>query len=266
MRLTVDGAGVYAHTGGREFDPALPAVVFVHGAGLDHTVWALQVRYVAHHGRSVLAPDLPGHGRSAGQPPESVEALAEWLAALIAAAGAKRAALIGHSMGAAACLELAARRPQLVERLALLGIAPRMKVHPDLIAAAENDPAQAREMIVDWAHGRRGRMGGNAAPGLWIAHTARRLIDRAGDNRGLARDLNACDAWAGGPEAAGKIACPTLLILGAEDRMTPVKSGRELAQAIKGAWAEVLPDSGHMVMVEQPDRTLDLLRKFLGAS
>lgn len=264
MHLTVDGAGVYAHTGGRQFDAAKPAAVFVHGAGLDHTVWALQARYVAHHGFSVLAPDLPGHGRSDGKPLATVEAIADWIAALLDAVGAKRAVLIGHSMGGAASLEVAARHPQRVAKLALLGIAPRMPVHPDLIEAAEKDPALAREMIVDWAHGARGRIGGNRAAGLWIANTARRLIDSVGAGGVLARDLKACDAWTGGAAAAAKIACPTLLILGAEDRMTPARAGKELAAAIPGAEVDVLPDCGHMMMVEQPDLTLDALRKFLG--
>lgn len=265
MRLTVDGAEVYAHTGGRPFDPHRPAAMFVHGAGLDHTVWALQARYVAHHGWSVLAPDLPGHGRSAGRALGSVAALAEWIVKLLDAASARRAALVGHSMGGIACLEAAARHPARVAKLALLGIAARMPVHPDLIAAAENDPALACEMIVDWAHGARGRVGGNPAPGLWIAHTARRLIDRAGASGVLAQDLKACDSWGGGAEMAAKVACPTLVILGAEDRMTPAKAGHALAGMIKGAETAVLPECGHMMMVEQPDLTLDRLRKFLGA-
>jgi len=266
MHLTVDGAEVYAHTGGRPFDAHRPTAVFVHGAGLDHTVWALQARYVAHHGWSVLAPDLPGHGRSAGRAPASVAALAEWIVRLLDAAGARRAALIGHSMGAIACLEAAARHPARVAKLALLGVAARMQVHPDLIAAAENDPALAREMIVDWAHGSRGRIGGNPAPGLWIAHAARRLIDYAGAGGALASDLKACDAWAGGAQAAAKVACPTLVILGAEDRMTPAKAGAQLAGMISAAELALLPDCGHMMMVEQPDLTLDRLRKFLGAA
>jgi len=151
-----------------------------------------------------------------------------------------------------------------VAKLALLGIAARLAVHPDLIAAAESDPDLAREMIVDWAHGARGRIGGNPAAGLWIADTARRLIDRAGATRVLAQDLKACNAWTGGEAAAARLACPVLLILGAEDRMTLPKAGKQLAGSIKGAGVDVLPDCGHMMMVEQPDRTLDLLRKFLG--
>ena len=68
MQLTVDGHKVYAATGGRSFEPAKPAVIFLHGAGCDHTVWQLPARWFAWHGSSVLAVDLPGHGRSEGPP------------------------------------------------------------------------------------------------------------------------------------------------------------------------------------------------------
>ncbi len=68
MRLTVDDTEIYAYTGARALNAALPTIMFVHGAAHDHSVWALQSRYFAHHGRNVLAVDLPGHGRSAGVP------------------------------------------------------------------------------------------------------------------------------------------------------------------------------------------------------
>ena len=82
MDLTVNGRKAYAYTGGKPFDPKLPAVVFIHGAEHDHCVWTLQTRYLAHHGRGVLAVDLPGHGRSDGPPLASVEEMAECAALL----------------------------------------------------------------------------------------------------------------------------------------------------------------------------------------
>ena len=69
MKLTVQGREAYAYTGGRPFDPALPCIVFVHGAVNDHSVWTLLSRWFAHHGHAVLAVDLPGHMRSAGPAP-----------------------------------------------------------------------------------------------------------------------------------------------------------------------------------------------------
>src|SRR5215468_5040901 len=99
MYLVVNGVKTFAGTGGRDFDPALPLVVFMHGAGLNHTVWTLLARWFAHRGASVLAPDLPGHGRSDGEPLGSIAALADWAGALIVAARVAAATIIGHSMG-----------------------------------------------------------------------------------------------------------------------------------------------------------------------
>ena len=104
-------AQAYAYTGGKAFDPALPTVVFVHGALHDHSVWTLLARWFAHHGRSVLAVDLPGTcGARARR--SRVEDLADWLLALLAAAGVQRVALVGHSMGSLIALEAAARAPR----------------------------------------------------------------------------------------------------------------------------------------------------------
>jgi pimeloyl-ACP methyl ester carboxylesterase len=108
MKLAVDGHSVFATTGGSHFDPAKPAVIFLHGAGFDRTVWRLQTRWFAHHGRSVLAIDFPAHGWSEGGPLPTVAAMADWTAKLIDAAGLKGAALVGHSMGALVALDCGA--------------------------------------------------------------------------------------------------------------------------------------------------------------
>lgn len=259
MELTVNDAPVFAHTGGRPFDPALPAVVLIHGAGMDHTVWSLQSRYLAHHGRSVLAVDLPGHGRSGGEPLASIAALADWVVALLDAAGAPRATLAGHSMGALVALEAASRYPDRVAALALLGVAERMPVHPDLLkAAADNDPL-AIELVTGWGFGPRGHVGGNAAPGLALVPTGRRLMGRQKPGV-LGIDLAACNAYTRGAEAGARVACPALFLLGALDRMTPAKAGRALAALVADATVSVLPGVGHMVMVEAPDATTDALK------
>ena len=135
-KLIVNNIETFVAHGGQSFDPRRPVVLLVHGAGMDHSVWALQSRALAAQGWSVLAVDLPGHGLSAGQAMPSIEALADWLADLIVAAGLKKAVVAGHSMGALAALELAARHPSQVAALALVGAAASMPVHPDLIAAA----------------------------------------------------------------------------------------------------------------------------------
>lgn len=260
MELQVDGRKVFAATGGRPFDSELPSVVFVHGAGMDHTVWALQTRFFAHRGRGVLAVDLPGHGRSEGPALGSIAEMADWLVRVLDSAGVQQAALAGHSMGALIALDCAGRHKARVGALALLGAAPKMPVHPDLLAAAEADDHLAFDLVNSWAHGESGHWGGAQAPGLWLMGGGERLLER-GLPGVLHNDLAACNAYGGGPGAAEAVACPALLVLGADDKMTPAKAGRKLAEAIAGAQVAVLANSGHMMMTEQPDATLDALRE-----
>jgi pimeloyl-ACP methyl ester carboxylesterase len=262
MNLDVDGKAVFAATGGRPFDPDLPSVVFLHGAGMDHTVWALQARYFAHHGRSVLALDLPEHGHSEGPALDSIADLAAWTVRLIEAAGARAPALAGHSMGALVALAAAAELGSQVRALALLGAAPRMPVHPDLLAAAEANQHLAVDLVTSWGHGQTGRLGGNRAPGLWLMGGAERLLERSAPGV-LYTDLAACNAFADGAALAAKVSCPCRVIVGVHDLMTPAKAGRKLAEAIPGAEVIEIPGSGHMMMLEKPDQTLDALREVL---
>jgi len=262
MELIVDGSKAYAHTGGRPFDPALPAIVLIHGAGADHTVWSLQTRYLAHHGRSVLAVDLPGHGRSEGPPLDSVAAIGDWTAHLIEAAGAEQAAIAGHSLGALAALECAARHPARVRALALLGCSAKMPVHPDLLAAAQAGEQLAFDLVTDWGFGRPSHLGGHRAPGLWMTGGGTRLLE-SGPGGALGTDMTAANAYQDGMAAAAKVSCPALLIAGAVDRMTPAKAGRKLADAIAGAEMVVLAATGHMMMVENPDAALDAMKTIL---
>src|ERR1700750_1677580 len=180
MKLTVNGTDVFIATGGKAFDPSLPTVVFLHGAGMDHTAWALHDRWFAHHGYNVLAPDLPGHGRSAGVLLFSIGAMAEWTAALLDASGAKQAKLIGHSMGSLIALELAARHPDKVSALVLVATSSAMAVGPDLLKAAEANDHAAIDMVSIWGLGHAAGLGGSLAPGLWMHGGAQRLLERWG--------------------------------------------------------------------------------------
>jgi pimeloyl-ACP methyl ester carboxylesterase len=259
--LSVDGRSVFASTGGRSGESSLPLLLLVHGAGMDHTTWVLQARFLAHHGYRVLAVDLPGHGRSDGPPPASIEKAAEWLLQLVAAAGATTASVIGHSMGAAIALTAAALGGDTVGRLALLGAARRFPVHPDLLAAAKAGADLAPRLMAFWGLGSHAQLGGHVAPGLWLKEATQRLIEQ-GLHRSLASDLAACAAWRAEPWA-GKIRSPTLVLSASEDRMTPAREGRALAEMIPGARLEILAGAGHMMMLEQPDQTLDRLALFL---
>lgn len=264
MRIEVDGREVYAYTGTRPVDPERPAIVFVHGAANDHAVWALQSRYFAHHGRSVLAVDLPGHGRSAGPALRSVEDIADWIARVIAAAGLERAALVGHSLGALAALACAARHPGRVEKLALLGPAVPMAVTDLLLDAARADDPVAYELINGWSTSPGKQLAGNTVPGMWLMGTALALMRRTPPGV-LHADLMACHAWTGGIEAAKHVRAPVLVLRGARDLMAPPKSAQALIEALDKPRVVTLPDTGHAMMAEQPDAVLDALRAFLEA-
>ena len=258
MKLEVDRRVVFASTGGREHDPSQPLFVFLHGAGMDHSVWALQSRWFAHHGANVLAVDLPGHGRSAGPVLPDIVALADWAERLIASAGSDRAALVGHSMGALIALETAARHPTRAASLSLIGAAAKMPVHPDLLAAAKANSHIAVDMVSLWGLGARATLGGNAAPGLWMLGNVERLLEKAAPGV-LHADLAACHAYNAGADSAERVICPATLILGERDMMTPVKGGRALAAMIAGARTIILPGAGHMLMTERPDEVLQAL-------
>ena len=262
MKLSVQDRDAYAYTGGKRFDAALPCVVFIHGAMHDHSGWTLLARWCAHHGFGVLALNQPGHGRSAGPPLQSVEALADWTLALMSAAGAPQATLVGHSMGTLIALEAAARAPERVTRLVLLGAAYPMKVSDALLGTASDAPLQAIDMVNALSISTLASKPSYPGPGMWV-HGSNRALMR--NQQALAdgvnlfeHDFRLCNAYAGGAEAMAKVNCPTTLITGARDQMTPPKATRELAAALK---AKVVPvPTGHHLMAEAPDAVLAALR------
>jgi pimeloyl-ACP methyl ester carboxylesterase len=262
MRFAVGGREVYAYTGARPLDHGLPTVLFVHGAGNDHSVWALQSRYFAHHGWNALAVDLPGHGRSGGNALPSVETIADWLAALLDAAGVREAALVGHSLGSLVALECAAKYPDRVAKAALLGPAAPMPVADALLDAARRNDHIACELITGWSYSARRQLGGNRMPGMWLTGNAMRLLERTRPGV-LHADLLACHAYATGIEAAAKVRCPALVVLGERDVMAPPRNANALVAALPGKSVVTLPECGHALMAEEPDAVLDALRAFL---
>lgn len=271
MWLDSAGRRQYAYTGGRPLDAGQPAVVFVHGAQNDHSVWILQSRFFAHHGWSVLALDLPGHGRSAGPAADSVEVMADGVLAAMDAAGLQRAAIVGHSMGSLIALECAARAPERVARIALLGSAFPMKVSDALLEAAASDESRAMDMINRWSHSGITFRPGSPAPGFSVYWQNRRLMARQA--RGTLRvDFEACNRYDGGLAAAAAIRCPVLFVIGGRDMMTPPRAADALSRVIRDGPGGVVPErvlipgAGHAMMAEYPEEVLAALRAFLPAT
>ena len=265
MKFTVNGREAYAYTGGKAFDPALPCIVFIHGACSDHSGWTLLARWFAHHGHSVLAVDLPGHMRSDGPLLDSVEQLADWVWVLLDAAGVARAALVGHSMGSLIALQAAARQPARASRLVMVGTAYPMKVSPALLSTALESPLQAMAMVNAWSIASLATKPGFPGPGTWLHGTGMALMRRVqasapGVNL-FHHDFAMCDQYQGGLDAAANVQCPVTLILGQQDQMTPPRATREMAAALKAKVTMVA--SGHHQLAEAPDAVLAALRTAL---
>jgi pimeloyl-ACP methyl ester carboxylesterase len=270
MFLQVNGAPTYCYTGGKPFNPAQPTVVFIHGVLNDHSVWILQSRYLAHHGWNVLAVDLPGHCKSEGEAPATVEAAADFIAALLDAAGVHKAALVGHSWGSLIALEAAARLKERVSHLALVGTAYPMKVSPALIEASLNDPVKAMTMVNVFSRSTLAPPPSALGPGTWVYGAGmalgRRVLASNTQVNVFHRGFVACDTYAGGEAAMEKLTCPVLFLLGAVDQMTTPKAAQgliKLAQSAGKTHQVVNMPVGHNQMTEAPDETLAAIRDFL---
>lgn len=270
MELLVNGAKTYCYTGGKPFDAAQPTVVFIHGVLNDHSVWSLQSRYLAHHGWNVLAVDLPGHCRSAGEAPSSVEEAAQFIAALLDAAGVQRAALVGHSWGSLIALEAASRLKDRISHLVLVGTAFPMKVSPALLDSSLNTPMQALALVNVFSRSTLAPPPSALGPGTWVYGASMALGRRVlASNRQVNvfhRGFAACDRYANGEVAMAQITCPVLFVLGEQDQMTQPKAAQGLIKTARASGKSVqvayLP-VGHHQMTEAPDATLFAIRDFL---
>ncbi|AVS62126.1 alpha/beta hydrolase [Paracidovorax avenae] len=269
MQVTVNGHAAYCYTGGKPFDPARPTVAMVHGVLNDHSVWGFQSRHLAHHGWNVLAVDLPGHGRSGGEAPQSVKEAADFIVALLRTLGVERAALAGHSWGSLIALEAASRLGAAATHLALVGTAYPMKVSPALIDAALNEPEKALRMVNVYS---RSGLASPSGAGFWTFGAGmalgRRVLRSNPHVNVFHRGFVACDRYAGAETAIAALACPVLFALGAQDQMTPPRAAQGLIAAARASGLDVRVEMlpvGHSQMTEAPEETLRALRTFLGA-
>jgi pimeloyl-ACP methyl ester carboxylesterase len=253
----------FVHHGGAVDEGTESSVLLLHGAGMEHTVWRGLARHLAHHGRRVLAPDFPGHGRTPGPPLESIEEMSAWVLGLLDDEGVSETTIVGHSMGGLVALRLAAMVGSVVNGLVLICSATRLDVHSELQQAADARDQQAVELILSWSFGAGGRMGGLSDPGVSALVTCRRVLERGLDV--LGSDLRACTGYVGGPEDAAATRVPSLVVSGSEDRMVRPGLAAALAGILTGARFELVPGGGHMLMVQQPERVRRLVDGMLAS-
>ena len=262
MYVDIDNARTYVATGGQAFDPGLPTVVFLHGSGMDHRCWALQTRWFAFHGYAVLAPDLPGHSLSGGDPLPDIESMANWVWQMLDQLGVAKVSLVGHSQGGLVALEAAARCPERVLSLSMIASAAAIPVNEQLLALAEDNQADAVRAMLDWGFGQSYHAGLSAIPGQAPVGIGSRIMN----SNPLAVDLKACNNYAHGHERATNLDVPAQLIIARQDRMTPARSGRALAETLPDLRSLIeLDDAGHMLPIEAPRRCLAALKQFISS-
>ena len=263
MLLEIDSKKVFSSDVGKTFDKNKESIILLHGSGQSHVVWSLTDQYLSDEGYNVFALDFPGHGNSDGESLKSIEEMAEWISKVIDSVGYKEASLVGHSQGCLVTVECTARYPEKIKTLSLMGGAGAIPMNPELLALAENNDSKAVDLMMDWAHGPAGHFGGHPVPGLYHINTGGMLAKSRTIKDTLGVDFRACDNYKNGFEAAKKIKIPTLSILATGDKMCPVKEGKKLADLIDGSKVEIIDNCGHMMLLEEADRVLKVLKKFI---
>lgn len=265
MKYQIQGHDLYAYTGGKAHREGQPTIVFIHGVLNDHSVWILQSRYLAHHGWNVLAIDLPGHGKSAGSCPRSVEEAADFVLALLDELGIQQAALAGHSWGSLIALHAASLAPQRVSHLALLGTASPMRVSAALLDNSVSHPMAAIHMVNTFSHSTLCPPPSALGPGSWLyggsAALMRRVLQSNPRENIFHTGFVACDRYEGAPDAMSRLAghaVKVLFVLGQHDQMTPPKAAKPLIDLCPGAKVVTVP-GGHQMMLESPEAVLQAL-------
>ncbi|WP_300455980.1 alpha/beta hydrolase [Accumulibacter sp.] len=267
MELTVAGQRCHIACGGRSFAPSTSRLPFVlvHGAANDGDAWLTVAGSLRATGAAALVPDLPGHGLSGGPALRSIEAIADWLPSLLDALGVEQALLVGHSMGSLVTLECAARHPQRVGGLALLGSSVPMPVADTLLGRASNDPDSVLRLMTEYSLTPRFQLTGGGGHGIWGPGLTLAIMRRSPPGV-LAIDLANCQHYQNGLAAAAAVACPTLLLVARRDRMTPRRNLPPLQSALRQVQRVDIDDCGHAMMNEQPQAVVEELLKFALAS
>ena len=258
MEFSFNNRTVFIGTDNQQLDASRETVVFIHGAGQNHSIWVLPTRYFARKKFNVLSVDLPGHGKSAGPCLSTIEEMSDWMVGLLDALGLQKFAIVGHSMGSLVALAVAAEHAERTRSLAMVGTSVPMPVSDALLESAKANDHAALEMLTYWGHSTPAHFGNNPNPGMWTLGGGMRLLEQADDGVVYA-DLNACSQYQVGIEHAAAVQCPAMLILGESDMMTPVRATKDLAAALSNVETVVLPQAGHALLSERPNCVLDAL-------
>ena len=256
MIITLQDKNFFASDTGQGVESSKDTIVFLHGSGLSHIVWSLTEQFFSNKNFNVLSIDLPGHGNSDGPCLDSIEKIADWLEKIFSKLNLDNLILVGHSQGCLEILEYANKYKDRLNKLVFVGGSNKMPVHPDLIELAQNGDSDAVKLMMKWGYeGSKKFIGGN--PVEKIIQSPRDISEI------LAVDLNACNNYSNGAEAAKTINLPTLLIFGELDKMVNLEAGKKFADLIKNSTTHVIKGCGHMIMIEKAFEMREKILEFL---
>ena len=256
MIINLHNKNIYASDSGQGIDNSKDTIVFIHGSGLSHIVWSLTEQFFASKKFNVLSIDLPGHGNSDGPCLKSIEQIADWLEEVFNKLNLNNLTLVGHSQGCLEILEYACKYKDRLKKLVFIGGSNKMPVHPDLLELAQNGDSDAVKLMMKWGYeGSKKFIGGN--PVEKIIQSPRDISEI------LAIDLNACNNYSNGSEAAKVIDLPSLLILGELDKMVNLEAGKKFSNLIKNSTTHVIKGCGHMIMIEKAFEMREKILEFL---
>jgi len=234
-------------------DPDRKALILIHGAGGDHLSWPTQLRRLS--GYRVYTPDLPGHGKSRGHGLQRIPAYGETVLDWLRELKLPKMILAGHSMGGAIALWLAINHPELLHGLVLMSTGATLPVNLSLIEelATQVGFPTAVENIMRWSFSSR------IEPAL-VENVKKHMLKLRPSV--VAGDFRACDRFDIRSDL-DQVQVPTLVMVGDEDKMTPIRFSEELVNGIKGAEIEVVKGSGHMIPIEKPVVAAKKVREFM---
>jgi pimeloyl-ACP methyl ester carboxylesterase len=250
----IDGRKIACWVNNGSFLPDRRTLVFIHGSGADHTNWIEQYTPLKN-GFNIAAIDLPGHGRSEGPGEQAVAAYVEWVKKTLDGLGIVNPILIGHSLGAAICLSFVIRYGTAAAAVVPVGGGVKMPVNPMILEGLQQDPAAVIGLAAKFSVAKQNR---ERFSGLLMESLS--LVD-PGIIHG---DFSACSGL-DITEAVAGIRIPTLVICGAEDKMTPPSLSRFIGERIPGAKLALIEGAGHLVMMENPEAFNETLTAFVNS-
>jgi pimeloyl-ACP methyl ester carboxylesterase len=252
----LENKNIHASDSGQGIDTNKDTIVFLHGSGLSHIVWSLAEQFFSSKNYNVLSIDLPGHGNSDGPCLDSIEKIADWMEKVFDKLKLKNLILVGHSQGCLEILEYSSRYKERLKKLVFVGGSNKMPVHPDLIELAQSGHSDAVKLMMKWGYeGSKKFIGGN--PVEKIIQSPRDISEI------LAVDLNACNNYSNGSEAAKVIDLPSMLIFGELDKMVNLEAGKKFSNLIKNSTTHVIKGCGHMIMIEKAFEMREKILEFL---